>query len=161
MKPLDLPSVEVLETYWVYDEHTGTLYSKRYSKRVGFKTTSGYLAVEYQRRQLLVHRVAWKMKYGAEPPEMLDHIDGDKHNNRIENLREASANTNQYNQTAHRDNALGIKGVCQTPKGTYRAYTKVDGRMVQAYFKTVTEAEVWVRNQREILHGNFVNHGVN
>ena len=50
---------------------------------------------------------------------------------------------------------VGIKGVCPTGKGTYRAYVNRHKKMYQAYFSTVEAAQEWVINKRAELHGAF------
>ena len=61
---------------------------------------------------MLVHRVIFAMAHGRWPVGHLDHIDGDKLNNRPENLREATRSQNQSNQGLKKTNKSGRKGVC-------------------------------------------------
>ena len=140
---------------WNYDEHTGIFWSRRYKGvKVGSVTKAGYTVIEVGGRQYLAHRLTWLYCHGT-LPETLDHIDGCRSNNTISNLRVATTSENAWNMQKHRDNTSGIKGVCPTGKGTYRAYVNHHGKMYQAYFKTVAEAQAWVVNKRAELHGVF------
>lgn len=144
---------------WAYCPSTGQFTSKRYKgKVVGFKTTAGYVGLEVDGVQMLAHRIAWLMVHGEFPQGALDHVDGDKMNNRISNLRIASVSENNFNAKAHADNSLGIKGVCPTGNGMFRAYVSCHGIMYQTYHKTQAKAEVWVKAKRAELHGAFCRH---
>lgn len=113
----DLPPVSDLEDYFSYDEHTGKLSTKR--GPVGF-VDKGYVKVRYFRHQLMAHRVAWKMFYGTEP-DVIDHINGDKQDNRIANLRSCTHGENMaYARTPKRVNGLPT-GVSKAPSGRYQA----------------------------------------
>ncbi|NHE79838.1 HNH endonuclease [Klebsiella michiganensis] len=59
-----------------------------------------------------MHRIIWVLKYGEIPSTLVvDHIDGDKLNNRITNLRLCTQNQNTRNRRIHSNNAAGLKGV--------------------------------------------------
>jgi hypothetical protein len=83
-------------------------------KVLGWTQSSGYLSfsVQHKRRvfHLLVHRVAF-VKVNGFMPKMVDHIDGDKKNNAIGNLRPCTYETNAYNSKLPDDNKSGHKGV--------------------------------------------------
>lgn len=71
---------------------------------------NGYLNLQLSRHKKVVkvkgHRLAWFMVHGSAPKFSLDHIDGNKANNRIENLREATDQQNQSNRSCHRNGFL-------------------------------------------------------
>lgn len=140
---------------WLYDPETGIFWSLRYpGVMVGTTTRAGYRVIEADGKQYLAHRLAWLYSHGTLPAR-LDHKDGCRYNNRLSNLRVASVSENDWNMKAHSDNTLGVKGVCLTGRGTYRAYVNKHRKMYQAYFKTVEEAQQWVVNKRAELHGTF------
>lgn len=58
-----------------------------------------------------VHRVGWAMHYGKWPKDQIDHINMIRDDNRIENLREATASENKFNQMPQSNNSHGSKGV--------------------------------------------------
>jgi len=62
----------------------------------GSKKTRGYVQVKLNQKLYLLHRLIW-LWHGKELPEQLDHIDRNPQNNKIENLRAATASTNQWN----------------------------------------------------------------
>jgi len=65
----------------------------------------GYFKVNYASTNIKAHRLIWMLHYGYNPI-MLDHINGDKTDNRIENLREVSNRENAQNQQMHREGKL-------------------------------------------------------
>lgn len=91
----------------------------------------GRLTVTVDGRAYLVHRLIFLMHHGY-LPKLIDHIDGNPRNNRIENLREATHGQNIQNSRKHRDARTSrFKGVHYDPKrGTWRAQCKVNGRQV-------------------------------
>ena len=78
----------------------------------------GYITIGCDRRAYLAHRLAWLMIYGAFPEKGMDidHIDGDRTNNKIENLRLASRKDNLKNAVGHKDSVSGVKGVSWAKK---------------------------------------------
>lgn len=62
------------------------------------KGCNGYLQVPHKGKIYRGHRVAWFLHYKEQPPDRVDHIDGDLSNNRINNLRGCSAQENSRNQ---------------------------------------------------------------
>ena len=73
---------------------------------------AGYRRVAIDSRRFLAHRVAWLYVHGAWPSRQIDHINGDRGDNRIANLRDASPKLNVENQRrARADSAIGMLGV--------------------------------------------------
>ena len=99
-KPLPFTVNEVREL-WDYNPETGKLtYRPRpqkqgvrkdlFGKEIGQKTEDGlviWVSLKGRKRSFLVHRVIWLHYYGAEATENIEHIDGNKHNNSIGNIR--------------------------------------------------------------------------
>jgi hypothetical protein len=92
--------------------------------------------------RLLAHRVIWAIVYGRWPRDQIDHINGVKDDNRLANLREATAVTNQRNQKRHSDKAPLPKGVSAYANcGTFRARIVVNGKSIfLGTFPTAEEA---------------------
>lgn len=73
---------------------------------------SGYVVVSVDGKKTYVHRIVWALAHGAEPDGFIDHIDGSRANNRIENLRCCSNSINMQNvKGARRDSKTGVLGV--------------------------------------------------
>ena len=67
----------------------------------GQTTKSGYKLVTH--RKLLYHRIVWAVCHSKWPDNQIDHIDGDRSNNAIWNLRDVTASENQRNRKSHRE----------------------------------------------------------
>lgn len=112
-----LPSVSRLYHLFSLDKDTGNLLHK---KKCGTKEGSvagafmpqGYIRVKIDGRLYLAHRVVYKMACGEDPGEYeIDHIDGDKRNNRPHNLRIATRHQNRQNVGSYKSNKVRMKGV--------------------------------------------------
>lgn len=88
------------------------------------------------------HRVAWALATGAWPDADIDHVDGDRSNNRISNLREADRGLNCQNRKARRGSTSGYLGVSLRKKtGKWLAQIGVEGKhMHLGYFDTEEQA---------------------
>jgi hypothetical protein len=71
----------------------------------------GYRQIKLDGRLYLAHRLAWLYVHGRWPSDMLDHIDRDRTNNRLSNLRESDRFLNRQNALVPRNSTSGIKGV--------------------------------------------------
>lgn len=121
----------------------------------------GYRHGSLDRTYLRLHRVVWALHYGSWPSGEIDHIDGNRLNNRIENLRIASAGENQRNQRLHRNNTSGHVGVSwYKPYSKWRATIGLgNGRSKHlGYFDRVEDAAAAWESAREGL-GYHENHG--
>ncbi|WP_054070229.1 HNH endonuclease [Pseudomonas syringae group genomosp. 3] len=84
----------------------------------GFITSAGYRSIRVFGSSYLAHRLAWLHHYGEWPTGDLDHINGIKSDNRIENLRDVSRSENCQNiRSAQCNNAVGLLGVSLPKKG--------------------------------------------
>jgi hypothetical protein len=135
------PTAERVRELLDYDPETGIFTRKvRLAQRhqVGSRADfivqhgqlKGYARVGIDRQRYLAHRVAWLYVHGTWPTKYLDHINGNKSDNRICNLREATAKLN--NENKHKPNAqnrAGYLGV-HFHQGKWRAKIQTDGRVV-------------------------------
>jgi hypothetical protein len=106
------------------------------------------------------HRVVFELLRGPIPEGLeVDHINGERGDNRIENLRLASSSQNKHNAATRRNNKLGVHGVHQTPGGKYRAKLAVAYRLVlNKDFDTLEEAASARRAAELRFHGSFAAH---
>lgn len=150
-----------LRTMFDYDAQSGILTWKsglRKGQRAGGMNVHGYQQVCIRERDFLVHRVVWCLVYGQWPILGIDHRNGERSDNRISNLREATTKQNLANTPAHATNHCGLKGVHkQNRTGRWRAQIRVDGKHHHlGYFDTPEQAHAaYMRAAREI-YGEFV-----
>lgn len=77
----------------------------------GTLTVRGYRFISIDWNRYLAHRIVWLWNNGTMPSGDIDHINGDKSDNRLENLRVANRSQNMSNTGLRRDNSSGYKGV--------------------------------------------------
>jgi len=127
-------SAEELRSVVYYDRTTGAFTwiksnnQKRGLPQAGNLTPNNYMRIRVCKRSYMAHRLAWLYVYGEWPKDRVDHIDGNRSNNRIENLREATDWQNAANKKVKSDNRLGIKGVELHECGKFRARIFIDGK---------------------------------
>lgn len=117
-------TVERLRQALDYDRETGVFswalprIGMRAGTIAGSPHPGGYVAIRLDGRTYLAHRLAWLWVYGEWPALEIDHIDGDRANNAISNLRDVPRYMNSQNKKqANRDSKTGYLGVCRIPKG--------------------------------------------
>ena len=119
----------------------------------------GYRYVNVNYKSYLVHRVIFLMHHGY-LPKYVDHIDGNKTNNKIENLREATHSQNILNSKRSSRNKSGVKGVfwCDKRK-RYLAKFEMNNKWYWAgSFKNIEDADLALRKLREKHQGEFARH---
>ena len=98
----------------LFDYRDGKLVRRngRYAGPVkGTKTQAGYLMLKSKDVMYYYHRVVWLWHNGDWPENQIDHIDQDKTNNKIENLRDVTQSVNNYNRPMMGHNRSGVNGV--------------------------------------------------
>jgi hypothetical protein len=141
-------SPEFLRSIMSYDPKTGKFaWLVRTSIRisvgdpVGFLGNNGYLATRIDGRYFLLHRLAWYHLRGEWPPEQIDHINQNRTDNRIDNLRLANNQQNSFNSTLKPTNTSGFRGVARSKAGTWRARIMINGADIYlGSFKTKENA---------------------
>ena len=152
--------------YFAYDPETGIMRwkidngsSNPQGKIIGHKNKRGYIEARFKGKGYLSHRVAWAIGYDTlKVPLILDHINGDRSDNRLCNLRAATGQQNSFNKKSIRN---GLKGASfYKRKNKWQSQIKFNGKCKHlGYFDTEIEAhEAYCRAARE-LHEEFFNPG--
>lgn len=185
MTKRDLPSPELLRKLLRYDPDTGKLFwvertpdmfldgaksashncaawNGRSAGREAFATVreDGYLHGRILGRLMLAHRVIFAMHHGVWPENEVDHINGDRTENRIHNLRGATKIENMRNMKRSSANKSGKTGVhwCKREEKWVAQIRDASGQRCLGYFKEKSSAiEVRVEAERRI--GYHSNHG--
>ncbi|WMX18795.1 HNH endonuclease motif protein [Escherichia phage vB_EcoP_PAS7] len=165
MAKVTKPIPEGIREFWRYDSESGKLICIQNIKRTKYSegivaasltTTGNYLKLNFNKVSYLQHRVAWFLYYNEQPPEVIDHKDGNGLNNAINNLRAADDGCNMMDITVTAKSTTGIKGVMPVRGGKlFRAEVCVDGKRYQKHSKDVAFLEQWVQAKRKELHGEF------
>jgi hypothetical protein len=125
-------------------------------KRAGCKSTSSYGSVMVDKKSYCIHKVIFCMHHGY-IPEQVDHIDRNRSNHKIENLRPATNGLNSMNKVVQSNNKLGIKNVCWN--NTHRKWlVQVNAfgkRVVSKMFDNLELAELVALEARNKYHGEF------
>ena len=122
--------------------------------------TGGYRGGGIFGKAYSAHRVIWLLHTGSFPLHHIDHINGDRSDNRISNLRAATRTENNRNRRIPNNNTSGAMGVIWSKQDQkWRAQIKVDGRKRHlGYFDNFADA-VATRKLAEIKYGFHENHG--
>jgi hypothetical protein len=145
-----------------YEPDSGRLQWKRRVARwmdgtesAGSVKSDGYVVITYKRKGYPAHRIAWAIHYGKWPDTFLDHINGNRADNRIENLREATRALNMQNQRAamksnKSSGVLGVHYFKQTSR--WRATICIDGKNRHlGYYATSQEAsDAYIEHKRKL-----------
>lgn len=163
LKPL--PSYELLHELFEY--RGGELFWRvgtgrsRIGARVGYKHPDGYIQTKIDGESYLVHRLVWKLRTGTEPSDTIDHRNGDRMDNRIDNLRLATKGQNSYNQRVRADSTSAVKGVSlEKTSGLWKSRIQYAGRAVfLGRFATKDAAHEAYKKAALKYHGEFANFG--
>jgi hypothetical protein len=119
----------------------------------GYVDPEGYGQISLDFHRLKTHRLIWFWHYGQWPKEEIDHIDGDPHNNKIENLRDVTKQQNMRNRGSNKNNKLGIKNICWSEQR--QSYVVQFDGTFRKRFKTLEEAIAVANEMRAKRHGEF------
>ena len=126
---------------------------------VGSFTADGYLTVRINGESNYCHRLIFLYHFGYLPKE-IDHINGVRNDNRIENLRECTRSQNRYNAKKRSNSSSKYKGVCWgKKKRLWHAYITVNSRLMNlGDFWDEEVASQVVSVERLKHHGAFANY---
>lgn len=131
------------------------------NKACGVRMAHGYISIRINNRPYLAHRLAWLVTHGEWPAQLIDHINGDRSDNRLCNLREATHTQNRFNAGKWGHNKSGFKGVSFHPfSGLWRARVSVNRKDVcLGYFHTKEEAHAVYQRRVAEFHSEFTRKG--
>lgn len=165
VKPKPLPPIEVVKELLSYDPEAGEFHwIKAASPYVavgslaGCIELNGYRSIKIQGRHCKAHRLAWLLGHGEDPGELyVDHINRDKLDNRLCNLRLADCSQNRGNSGKTKLNSTGYKGVTRSKRdGKWGASIMARGvNHYLGHFSTAEEAHAAYAAAAKKLHGEF------
>lgn len=153
-------SDELLRQRFRYDADTGQVINRTSGISVHDKDRHGYVRVRLKmkglKREYAAHRVGWFLHHGAWPSGNIDHVNGDRTDNRIANLRIACKVKNAANSGPYKNNKSGYRGVIQSRWGKFTAAIQAHG--VERWlgsFETAEEAARAYDAAARAAHGEF------
>ncbi len=153
-----------------YNPETGVFLHRKRRTGVPFagmvagsvNTTRGehYYQICLQGKNWKAHRLAWLYVYGEFPKGDIDHINGDRLDNRISNLRDVTKSENCKNKTLRVDNKSGVSGVYWNKGGAkWHVQIAVNGKRKHLGFFSDLDEAIRVRREAEVKYGYHSNHG--
>jgi len=157
---------EELKNELLYDENTGvfTRNKKTRGKKSGIGNIAGcldkdgYIRIIVRGKPYQAHRLAWLYVYGSFPERCIDHINGQRSDNRISNLRDVDMTTNLQNirKAMSSNKTSGLLGVSRdTNRHLFKAQIQINGKKITiGYYKTPEEAhQAYLVKKREAHQG--------
>lgn len=149
-----------------YDHETGNFLRLNSRGGESSKTIAGairpdgYRIIGIDYSQYLAHRLVWLYVYGHFPDFQVDHINHNKDDNRLINLRAATISENLANCRLRKDNTSGFKGVSLNKSGTWTAQISIRGKQTRiGSFKTKEAAHAAYLERAELEFGKFARSG--
>ena len=150
--------------YWIGFPNPEQTRSVKVGDVAGYKhpDNKGYVRVQVMGKMLRVHRVIWEMHNGKIPESMeIDHINGIRSDNRIENLRIVDGLENMKNKGIYKNNKTGFVGVEKIKaNGKYRASIRVNKKLIFLGEYISIEDAIDARKKAECQYLFHKNHGV-
>ena len=116
----------------------------------------GYIRIMVDGEKYLAHRLAWLYMRGYDPENQIDHLNGIRNDNRIENLREVSQSCNLQNTKVQSNNTSGFPGVCWHKQNRkWKAQIQIQGKKHHlGYHDTALDAAL-ARYTEEVWNSNW------
>lgn len=141
---------------WIPRTGRGAGWAKA-DREPGGVTSQGYRSIRLDGRLYQAHRLAWLYVHGEWPQQQIDHVNGNRLDNRIENLRDVAPLLNQQNMRRARcDNETGVLGVTvDRRRGGFKARIRAHGRILYlGNFGSIEQAQaVYVTAKRSLHEG--------
>lgn len=156
----DMLTQQRLKELVSYDPNTGIMKWRNVSinrvkpfTEIGHTTKSGYIRCSIDSKKYMVHLLAWLYMYGKFPEHMLDHVNRNRSDNRISNLRQATVKQNNENLCQRGHNTSGHRGVTwhKSAKKWMASVTHNKKQIYLGLFNDVLEAAKAAENKRNEL----------
>ncbi len=147
--------ISELHRLFTYDSSTGVL--RNGGGNAGKRHVRGYIQIYAGGAIWIAHRVAWAMHHGSWPPDQIDHINGVRDDNRICNLRLATARENCTNRAQPLSPTSGVRGVSWAKScGKWLAQIKRNYKSYNlGYYDAIEEASAAYQKAAMEMHGEF------
>ncbi len=120
----------------------------------------GYTRIGLDGTEYYAHQLAWFYHYGKWPKYQIDHIDGDRSNNRISNLRDVPQSENVKNSSVGKTSSSGYRGVTWcNDRLNWRVNIGINGKIKSLGRFDDLDKAISVRKEAEIKYGFHKNHG--
>jgi HNH endonuclease len=142
-------------------KHNQSIWNGKNAGQEAFKTVNnkGYKYASINRNKYLAHRVVWKMINGSEPL-IVDHINHDQTDNRIDNLRSVDQFVNTRNCKPSKNNTSGVNGVYWSAQhGKWAASINFNYRKKHIGLYSSLDEAALARKAADIAYGFHANHG--
>jgi hypothetical protein len=158
--------LEQSEALKLFEYRDGRLYCKKKSnsksnrvkigQEVGHLSSSEYLRTKIHYKEYFIHKIVFLMHHGY-TPQIVDHIDGDRQNNKIENLRAVNLSQNQHNRTIDKRNTSGYKNVSWSKNSNkWQVSLCVSLKYIHiGFFADIELADLVAQEARAKYHGQF------
>lgn len=129
------PHLWPITKYHLYDPETGKLYNK-FGREIR-PCANGYIHSSFNGKNMPFHRAIWEYVNGKIPEGFeIDHINGNRQDNRFSNLRLVTRSQNQLNRRPSKNNVINIIGVTINKSGNYQIDRFINGLRYSKAFKT-------------------------
>lgn len=145
---------EILKMF-TYNKESGLLYRNGKSEPLRRINDNDYIDVCIKSKTYRAHRIIWMYVYGVWPDGFIDHINGNKSDNRIENLRICTNSQNQMNRKVTSKSITGIKGVFSRGKRFYSQIVVSGKTICLGSFGNSLDAATAYNNAAIKYHGEF------
>lgn len=150
----------MINKYLQYNPETGLIiWVSKPSTRVAIGNIAGnidkdgYIIIRFKNKAYKAHRLAWYLHYGEWPKNVIDHINGIKNDNRINNLRDVTNQQNQLNKKIHREKTVKYYHY-NKPTNSYYVMKRINSKMTYfGCFKTEELARQFIQDNIILFKG--------